>query len=153
VAAACRRAGFTLVEILFTVVLIGVLAALAVPMYQRISRKANDTLFLNELRVASHSLERYAMEKGDWPPDGAGGWPEEMREFLPPPDRWNQPTPIGGTWCWTRDSEGLHAALRVTGTTAGPERVLALDRASDDGDLASGFLRGVGGDLVYVLQE
>ncbi len=144
--------GFTLIEIMIAVVLVGILAALAVPAIKHLATRANDTLFLNDLRVASHSLERYAMEKGDWPPDGAGGWPPEMDGYLPPPARWHQPTPLGGSWSWARDNDGINAALRVTGFTGGEARALRIDKMLDDGDLAAGYLRGTAANLVYVMQ-
>jgi prepilin-type N-terminal cleavage/methylation domain-containing protein len=145
--------GFTLIEIMIAVVLIGLLAALAIPAFKHLTTRANDTLFINELRVASHSLERYALEKGDWPPDGGGGWPPEMEGYLPPPARWHQQTPLGGFWSWTRDNDGINAALRITGYTGGETRALRIDRMFDDGDLAAGYLQGTAANLVYVMQR
>ncbi len=146
------RRAFTLVEAMVVVVLVGILAALALPLYQKIQAKANETHFVNELRVATQSIERYAMEKGEWPPDGSGGWPSEMEEYLPPPDRWNLPTPIGGQWRWSRE-DGFEASLRVIGMERGLGHVTEIDRLLDDGDLTHGVFRGDATQLVYVLQK
>ena len=146
-----RRRAFTLVEVMVVVVLVGILAALAVPLYQRIGDRAKETHFVNELRVATQSIERYAMDKGEWPPDGSGGWPSEMREFLPPPDRWNLPTPIGGQWRWSR-ADQFEASLRVIGARQSLWHASEVDRLLDDGDLTRGVFRGDDSQMVYVLQ-
>jgi type IV pilus assembly protein PilA len=141
-----------LVELVIVVVIIGLLAALAVPMYKRLNTRTKHTRFQNELRVATQALETYAMERGDWPPDGDGGWPAEVVDYLPPPNRWNLPTPVGGRWSWTRDVDGVRAALRVSDYEGGEERGRALDRLVDDGDLTAGTFRGAADHLLYVMQ-
>ncbi len=132
--------------------LIGVLAALATPLYQRTTVRAKCVRFHTDLRIASQALETYAMERGEWPPDGAGGWPDLVYDYLPPPTRWNLPTPVGGQWGWALDVDGVSAALQVTGYEGGPERGLQLDRLIDDGDLSAGLLRGSADRLLYVMQ-
>ena len=148
-----RRAGFSLVEIMIAIVLIGILASLAVPLHKRLQTRAKYTLFRADLRAASQALEIYAVEKGDWPPDGADGWPAPVMDYLPPPDRWNQPTPLGGRWSWNRDIEGFNAAVRVTGQQGGVAGALELDQLIDDGVLTAGLLRGSAEQLLYILQE
>jgi Type II secretory pathway, pseudopilin PulG len=133
--------------------LIGVLAALAAPAYQRLVSHSRNLLFQNELRVAAQALETYAMEKGDWPPDGGGGWPPPVMDYLPPPARWHLPTPVGGHWGWARGVDGAEAALQISGYTGGLARGLALDRRIDDGDLTAGIFRGTSDKLLYILQE
>jgi prepilin-type N-terminal cleavage/methylation domain-containing protein len=146
------RRAFTLVETMVVVVLVGILAPLALPLYQKIEAKANETQFMNEQPVATRSIERYAMEKGEWPPDGAGGRPSEMEEFLPPTDRWNLPTPIGGQWRWSRE-DGFEASWRVIGLERGLGHVTEIDRLLDNGDWPHGVFRSDATQLVYVLQK
>lgn len=148
-----RTAGFTLVEILIAVIIIGILAALSVPAYNRLTTRAKHTLLQSELNVAARALETYAMEKGDWPPDGEGGWPAPIWEYLPPPNRWNQTTPVGGNWNWVRNTDGVGAALRISGYEGGEARALALDKLIDDGVLTAGNLRASPTALLYILQE
>jgi prepilin-type N-terminal cleavage/methylation domain-containing protein len=149
----CGVGGFTLVEIMIVVVLVGVLAALALPLHHRLTTRAKMSRFQNELRVASQALEVYTMQNGDWPPDGGGGWPESLLDYLPSPNRWDQPTPVGGYWSWSRGADGVHAALRVSGHTGGEAFALELDRLIDDGNLTAGLLRGTPDQLLYILQE
>ncbi|HEY9248947.1 MAG TPA: hypothetical protein VIO38_07435 [Rariglobus sp.] len=84
-------------------------------------------------------------------PRWRGSWPQEFADYLPPPDRWNKPTPIGGTWSWTLNSGEATAALRVTGYTVSDQQLLALDRAIDDGNPSSGERVSGGHSLFYIL--
>lgn len=145
--------GFTLVEIAIAITIVALLAAIALPAYSRIKQRSVNTLLFNEFRIAASALNHYALENGVWPSDGAGGWPEDLKGYLPPPDRWDRPTPIGGHWAWTRDSDDVTASLRITGFTAPAKQLLDFDRMMDNGSIASGDLFVVGSSLVYVLER
>ena len=148
-----NRGGFSLIEIMIVVTLIGILASLAVPLHTRLTTRAKHTMFRNDLRAASQALEIYATDKGDWPPDGADGWPAPVMDYLPPPNRWNLPTPVGGHWSWRRDIDGANAAVRVSGQQGGEAEAIALDKLIDDGVLTAGLFRGSSDHLLYILQE
>lgn len=150
---ATSRPGFTLAELVIVVTLIGILAAITAPTYQRLTTRSRNLIFQNELRVAANALETYAIEKGEWPPDGDGGFPAPMMDYLPPPARWHLPTPVGGRWSWARGADGADAALQISGYTGGIDRGRELDRLIDDGDLTAGVFRGTADQLVYILQE
>jgi prepilin-type N-terminal cleavage/methylation domain-containing protein len=53
---------FTLVEIMFVVAVIALLAAIAVPSFLRARKRAQATHVLNDLRVLDGALDLYAME-------------------------------------------------------------------------------------------
>ncbi len=61
------RRGFTLVEIMVVVVILGLLIAIAVPTYRRFQRKSQNTTFVNNLRLFTQAFETYAMKYGTWP--------------------------------------------------------------------------------------
>lgn len=147
------QAGFSLIEIIVVVTIIGVLCGIALPAYQKLQRRSINTRMVNELRVAAGALEFYVTEKGGWPPDGAGAWPVELTGYLPPPDRWNKPTPIGGSWSWALDIEGAAAALRINNYTIETSQAQDLDGMLDDGNLGTGHLFTLEQSLVYVLQK
>ena len=142
-----------MVEIMIVLVLIGVLGALAVAAHHNLASRSRYLLLQNELRVASNAMEAYATEQGGWPPDGGGGWPAAANDYLPPPNRWTRPTPLGGSWSWVRGVDGVEAALRISGYEGGLERGLEVDRLIDDGNLSAGILRGSSEHLLYVMQE
>lgn len=56
--------GFTLVEIMIVVVIIGILASLAVPAFQRARWKAVETSIRNNLRQIWGASQQYMMEQG-----------------------------------------------------------------------------------------
>ncbi len=60
---ACRR-GFTLVEIMTVVVIVGILSAIAVPALIRVKHKSEDTMALNTLRQLYDAKEMYFTEDG-----------------------------------------------------------------------------------------
>ncbi len=57
-----RRAGFTLVEIMIVVAIIALLAAIAVPNFQRARKRRHATIILEDLRVLEYALDRWAIE-------------------------------------------------------------------------------------------
>ena len=58
------RCAFTLVEIMIVVVIIGLLASLALPGWQKIRRAAQDNAVLNNARQLSGAADQYFLEYG-----------------------------------------------------------------------------------------
>jgi len=146
-------AGFTLVEIGVVVAVLGLLVAIAIPGYKKITERTTNTVMTNDFRAAAGALEHYVFEKGGWPPDGAGGWPAELTGYLPPPDRWTRPTPIGGTWSWALNTDDTVAALRISNFTIPTSQLLKLDAMIDDGSIETGTCFVAGTTLVYALEK
>ncbi|HSI08439.1 MAG: type II secretion system protein [Rariglobus sp.] len=146
-------AGFTLVEICVAVSIIGLLCAICMPAYRKIKERSLNTLTTNELRIASGALEHFVLEKGYWPPDGAGSLPTDLNGYLPPPDRWYKPTPIGGTWAWSLNADGVAAALRIDNFVVPANQISSLDKMMDDGNPNTGNVIITGQSLLYVLEK
>lgn len=56
--------GFTLVEIMIVVVIIGLLAAMAIPAFQKVRTSSQDKAVLNNARSLAAAADTYFLEKG-----------------------------------------------------------------------------------------
>lgn len=140
-----RRRGFTLVEIMVAVVIIGLLAAMAVPAFQRVRERSQATRMVNDLRQYADAYQRYALENGAWPPvGGVASAPAGMEAYLPA--TYENPTPFGGGYTWSGNS----ARLRLADSAATDALMQRVDALLDDGNLATGDFRKSGGG--YELQ-
>ena len=75
----CLTKGFTLVEILIVVSILGILAAIVFPHYQGQVQAAKESSSKENLRILRSAIERYAFKNNDIPP----GYPNNDTSNLP----------------------------------------------------------------------
>jgi len=62
-----KNIGFTLIELLVVVLIIGILAAIALPQYQTAVAKSRAAEALINVRALSDTVQRYVLETGSYP--------------------------------------------------------------------------------------
>ena len=65
--------GFTIVELLIVIVVIGILAAITVVSYGTVQAKARDNVRYTDAKIIIKALEMYKVDKGTYPPTSATG--------------------------------------------------------------------------------
>lgn len=73
--ASSQQKGFTIVELLIVIVVIGILAAITIVAYNGIQQRARDSERSQELNTIQKALELYQADKGGYPLCGATSGP------------------------------------------------------------------------------
>ena len=144
------------------VVIIGLLAAAALPTYRHITMRSKVASLENDLRQFSTAIQIYTQQNGRWPADGDPQVvPPELANTLPA--TFIARTPIGGVYKWNYDvsADGItaKAALIVQTASGNPvsddeEMLTILDKQMDDGDLTTGTIQvGSTNSLVFIIEK
>jgi prepilin-type N-terminal cleavage/methylation domain-containing protein len=145
--------GFTLVEIMVVVVIIGLLAVIAIPAFQKAQIHSQNTAFINDLRIACGAVEMYTLDHGEYPPDSWHGvMPPEVVEYMTKMD-WDDETPIGGQWDWEYGVFGITAGISVRGPRRSASQMQEIDAMFDDGNLVRGVFQRKPGRYTYIIEE
>lgn len=134
------------------VVIIGLLAAMALPAFQRVKQSAVSKRYLNDARQMRDGAERYALENGSFPPNGIGGLHANLRGYIPDSIFNATTTPLGGVWDWDFQQDGFTASISVYMFTVSDAQLRDIDRTIDDGDLSTGLFRKMGSKAIFIIQ-
>lgn len=155
-----KQQGMTLIEIVITVSIIGLLAAFIVPVVNSVLERRNAARAASKIRIAVNAFELCLAEEGSYPLDkNPAQIPPEMTGYFADLgiDWWGSKTPVGGRWDW---DQGYHFAysVSISAPTASSKTMKDLDAMLETGDnergnLTTGNFRQVGTQYHYILEE
>lgn len=130
---------------MIVVVIIGLLAAIGIPAFQRVRERLLASRLTNDFRQFEAGFQRYILESGQNPAASASGVvPTGMDGYLP--DAYTQTSPMGGNYLWS----GPSANIVLRGSSATDAIMQRVDAALDDGDLTTGnFTKIIGTGFGY----
>ena len=141
---------------MIVVVIIGLLAALAIPAFQRIRHASQNSRVINDFRIFAQSFEIYNTQNGTWPNNALPGQIPTTPVTMAGDFRgavWQTTTGIGGQWNWDRNISGIVAGLSISNFTCSDQQLAELDAKLDDGDLSTGNFQKISPTRVTLILE
>lgn len=142
--------GFTLIELMITVAVVGIMAAIALPSYQSYMQKAGYGEGAARLVAMGDQIRQYHAKYGRYPNDSHIVEPPGVDM----PDYWQQATPLGGSWNWEGPDRYTYAGIAILDHTADADELAMFDAIIDDGDMDTGMFRwGSNRRPVYIIED
>jgi prepilin-type N-terminal cleavage/methylation domain-containing protein len=114
-----RRGGFSLIEVLIALILVGILVRFAIPNYTEVKRRAKAAKLIGDMRAIRTAAFAYYTEKGTWPAEaGPGVVPPELVPHLPENFSFTKPEYTLDWESWSGGGGDDQAAEALIGTTA-----------------------------------
>ena len=153
------KRGFTILELVIVVAVIGILAAIAIPMVSSYRDKAKLIHIASDLRNFRDGFTAYVVDNGCYPPDSHNDAPFNLingygTENYLPINAWTEEPYWGGFYNWEGPNSYPYAGISIYGTAASQEIMTKLDTVFDDGNLSSGVFRKTpNGRYTYIIND
>lgn len=150
-----KREGFTLIEIMIAVFILGVLLLIAIPALSNYRRNARATAFSHDVRMLTAAGQQYSLEAGDWAPDTTPGvFPAELEGYISE-KKFESDTAVGGKWDYDQwDRWDYTSIVGVEGATSDEDVLQLVDKLIDDGNLGTGYFQKLGeGQYYFIIEE
>ena len=157
-----RARAFTLIELLVIVVVIGILAAVAIPKFTNARAMSAASSAATQLRTFENALERHAASNGSYPL-GHYDWKTSSPglQAILNTDLFSKPTPVGGHYGYVGPDAG-RARLTILPFSGGfveegrvtpdAQGLAEIDAILDDGVATTGRFRVTNNWSIYFLQ-
>ena len=127
-----RKRGFTFVELMVSMTIVGILASVAVPKYLDLKRRANTTKVIGDIETVRVAVMSFFADSSYFPEEaGPGAMPKNLQRYLPIGFQFSRPR-------WTIDYDNWdvgaqsftnsNAVIGVSVTTQDPELGEATSR-------------------------
>ena len=79
-----RRIGFTMLELLLTLIIVGLLSTIAIPKFREVRRRATATQIVGDFGVLRHAAMSFYVDSGYFPKEaGSAVVPKGLKKYLP----------------------------------------------------------------------
>jgi len=151
------KSGFTLIEIMIVVAIIGLLSVIGIPSFLKARENARATRVANNLLKFGDCFIMYCVENGKYPIDTHIILPPSMEGYIQQ-SHWDSDA-IGGNYNWEGPVFGegggySYAGIALQDTQASDRELQIIDKIIDDGNLATGsFLLCGNGRYTYIIES
>ncbi|MCD4846825.1 MAG: prepilin-type N-terminal cleavage/methylation domain-containing protein [Candidatus Aegiribacteria sp.] len=150
-----EQRGFTLVELMIVIIIVGILAAIAVPKFMGMKLNAHAARIISDYDMFRTALYRYYAVSGEFPRDRyPGGAVPELIEYLPDGFKYNLRPELDVRYDWEKWVSNGNPWYPWTGTILGLS-VTTRDKAlvnAIDGLYAGDFHYTLGNNYTFIIE-